>query len=186
MSSPMIINRSASPSAQSESASSSYSSSSASSGSSTQSLTYTRDELLALATSPLSNGPAPAALKSFPEIRRRAPRGLIEAYNVLEYSRGHIPEPNDTSAKSVARERSPKRTQSPPSEPPRRPAIQSQPVLEVPPVWKVGVYVPPARRFALEQQQQQQRVKPGRGAVKQSKFLRRPGQPRAIQVQGRW
>lgn len=126
---------------------------------------YTRHELLALATSPLSHGPAPAAVAAFPEIMRRTRRGVMEAYQALDYERktqsGQIPSLKPDWAQPRS---SPSRAQQ---------ANLPLPMQLPPPVWKVDVYVPPARRI-----EQEQRVRPGRD-VRVSRIWRRP-------VQARW
>jgi len=193
MSSPTAINRAGSPSTHSESdTSSSLASSvlSTSSASSSRSLIYSRDELLALATSPLSFEGVAAELASFPEIKRKIRRGAMEAFQALEYSRGHVLAPSSDSTPLVqSRGRSPRRNREPTRT--KSNSLLAAPTVlapaEVPPtVWKVDVYVPPARRVNIDEQQQQ-RARPGR-EIRGSRFWRKPGQARPIQVntQGRW
>ncbi|KAF8499519.1 hypothetical protein JB92DRAFT_3124839 [Gautieria morchelliformis] len=170
MSSPMAINRPASPAESSSSVSTSVASTS--SRSSAHSQVYTRDELLVLAMSPLSQGSAPPAIAAFPVIMRKTRRGILEAHQALDYERSasgntSAPAPaaaHDRSAKPNATHRSSSPQTNLPSEGP-------------PPVWKVDVYVPPARRM-----EQEQRIRPGRD-VRSSR--RRPALARGVQGQ-RW
>lgn len=134
-------------------------------------LLYTRDELLALATSPLSQTPAPPAIVAFPMIMRKTRRGVLEAYQTLDYARSTngpalVPAPvRDTGHHT--RSRSPHARQI------------DLPAQLPPPMLKVDVYVPPARRM-----EQEQRVRPGRD-TRSSRTWRRPAQAR-VQTQSRW
>jgi hypothetical protein len=186
----MVINRPASPAESSSSVSTSVASTSSRSSARkfayqytttwfahslpTDSQVYTRDELLVLATSPLSQGSAPA-IAAFPMIMRKTRRGMLEAHQALDYERsasGHMsapaPAPASAHDRSSAKPNATHRSSSPQT---------NLPSELSPPVWKVDVYVPPARRM-----EQEQRLRPGRD-VRSSR--RRPAQARVAQGQ-RW
>ncbi|KAF8591305.1 hypothetical protein K439DRAFT_1627030 [Ramaria rubella] len=172
MSSPIPFKRSSSPSdGSSDGASSSFSS--ISSRSSNQPLVYTRDELLALGTSPLSQLPLPSAVASFPEIKRKTRRGVLEAYQALDYERGSHAQGNAvvnarSSPRGTEQSLSPVHSKHPGSPSPRK--HDAKFLTQVPaPVWSVD-YIPVARRIDPSEL----RVRPGRDPRSSARAWRQP------------
>lgn len=186
------------------SGSSLFSRGSNSSQSSSSSLVYSRDELLMIGMSPLSHVAPPSALTTLaatiPEIMRKTRRGPVEAQRALEYSTSYesgysSPSPpssptsrhrrnnrhgrkhnnsNNTNVNANAANKPEKHQAQEVPHP--KPALVQETAVAHPPVLKVGVYIPPARRMAAtSEQQQRERTLPNR-SVRQPRTWRRPAQ----------
>ncbi|KIJ56402.1 hypothetical protein M422DRAFT_23676 [Sphaerobolus stellatus SS14] len=156
---------------------------SASSGGSTRSsIVYTRDDLLAIGTSPSSNANVSPAftsvLVSIPEIMRESRRGVLEAYKALDYSRNEKASGSNSSSRRKSAKQNKRQTSnssqasSSKATQPRTESrkdsrtIQSQPILPLISA-KADLYVPPRRRSIASPQQaieeRQRQLSTGRG-----------------------